>query len=78
MANGANGMLPTSVTTSADSAGAVWNLLLAKEDRSHGVHNPKYIVGLLRSAIEYITGPPPPVLTAARAQRAMSNPRGRR
>jgi hypothetical protein len=78
MANSADGMLPTSVTTSADSAGAVWNLLLAKEDRSHGVHNPKYIVGLLRSAIEYITGPPPPVLTAAHAQRAMSNPRGRR
>ncbi len=68
MADGA----PQSVKTSADSAGAVWNLLLAKEDRSHGVHNPKYIVGLLRSAIEYIQGPTQPGLTAAHVQRAMS------
>ena len=73
MADGA----PKSVTTSADSAGAVWNLLLAKEDRSHGVHNPKYIVGLLRSAIEFIKGPTPPGLTAARAQRAMDSARNR-
>jgi len=68
MADGA----PRSVKTSADSAGAVWNLLLAKEDRSHGVHNPKYIAGLLQSAIEYIQGPAAPGLTAAHVQRAMS------
>jgi hypothetical protein len=72
MADGA----PKAVKTSADSAGAVYNLLLAKEDRSHGVHNPKYITGLLQSAIDFIQGPPG--LTAAHAQRAMSNPRGRR
>jgi hypothetical protein len=63
MANGA----AKAGKTSADSAGAVYNLLLAKEDRSHGVHNPKYIVGLLRSAIEFIQGSPG--LTAARVQR---------
>jgi len=77
MESGAEGVLPKAVTTSADSAGAVWNLLLAREDRSEGVHNPKYVVGLLRSAIEYIQGPSPG-LTAAHAQRAMSDPRGRR
>ncbi len=37
-----------------DSAGAVWNYLLALEDRSHGVHNSKYIKGLLQSAIEFL------------------------
>ena len=70
--------LPKAVKTSADSAGAVWNLLLAKEDRSHGVHNPKYIVGLLRSAIQFMQGTSPQGLTVAHAQRAMSDPRGRR
>jgi hypothetical protein len=69
MADGA----PKAMKTSADSAGAVYNLLLAKEDRSHGVHNPKYIVGLLQSAIDFIQGSPG--LTAAHAQRAMSDPR---
>lgn len=48
--------VPKSVSTSRDSAGAVWNLLMAKEDRSHGVHNPKYTEGLLRSSILYISG----------------------
>jgi len=74
MADGA----PKAVKTSADSAGAVYNLVLAKEDRSHGVHNPKYIVGLLKSAIEFIQGTGTPGLTAAHAQRAMSEPGGRR
>ena len=69
---------PKSVKTSADSAGAVWNLLLVKEDRSHGVHNPKYIVGLLKSSIEYISGPTAPSLSAAQAQRAMDASRNRR
>jgi hypothetical protein len=74
MANGT----PKSVKTSADSAGAVWNLLMAKEDRSHGVHNPRYIVGLLRSSIAYIKGTSPQGLTVAHVQRAMSDPRGKR
>ena len=51
--------LPNTVKTSADSAGAVWNYLLAEEDRSHGVHNPMYIIGLLKSSIQYIETPPP-------------------
>jgi hypothetical protein len=46
----------TLVTTSADSAGAVWNLLITTEDRSHGVHNAKYILGLLKSSILYMDG----------------------
>ena len=66
---------PAAVKTSADSAGAVYNLMLAKEDRSHGVHNPKYITGLLKSSIEFIQGPPG--LTAAHVQRAMSGPKSR-
>ena len=69
---------PKSVKTSADSAGAVWNLLLVKEDRSHGVHNPKYIVGLLKSAIEFIQGTGTPGLTAAHVQRAMNGARDKR
>jgi len=70
--------LPKAVKTSADSAGAVYNLMLAKEDRSHGVHNPKYIVGLLKSAIEFIQGAGTPGLTAAHVQRAMNGTRNRR
>ena len=50
------GSAPKSVTTTADSAGAVWNLLVATEDRSHGVHNAKYIMGLLRSSIMFLNG----------------------
>jgi hypothetical protein len=53
--------LPRSTSTSADSAGAVWNYLVAKYDRSRGVHNPKYIMGLLRSSILYLQGPVPQV-----------------
>jgi len=56
------------VTTSADSAGAVWNYLMATEDRSHGVHNAKYILGLLKSAIQYMESAPgaPSFLTPER------------
>ncbi len=32
-------------------AGSLWNYLLWEEDRSHGVHNPDYIEGLLESSI---------------------------
>jgi hypothetical protein len=52
--------LPRSTSTSADSAGAVWNYLIAGvEDRSRGVHNPQYVMGLLRSSIVYLQGPAP-------------------
>jgi hypothetical protein len=48
------------VFTSADSAGAVWNYLIAHEDGSHGIHNAQYIYDLLNSAIQFIqTGPVP-------------------
>jgi hypothetical protein len=48
--------LPKTAKTNADSAGAVWNYMMAKEDRSEGVHNPKYIQSLLRSSIQFIDG----------------------
>ncbi len=38
---------PVIIKTSADSAGAVWNLALVEDDRSEGVHNPAYIKELL-------------------------------
>lgn len=37
-------------------AGALWNYVLIEEDRSEGVHNPDYIVGLLESSIAYMEG----------------------
>jgi hypothetical protein len=45
-----------SVTTSADSAGAVFNYLFVYEDRSMGVHNAKYARSLLDSSIKFING----------------------
>jgi hypothetical protein len=48
------------VFTSPDSAGAVWNYLIVREDSSMGVHNAQYIYDLLHSAIQFIqTGPVP-------------------
>jgi len=50
---------PLEITVSdADSAGAVWNYLMAVEDRSKGVHNRKYIQRLLQSAIDFMSPPP--------------------
>ena len=42
------------IIASSDSAGAMWNYLLAEEDRSHGIHNPMYMDGLLRSSIQFM------------------------
>lgn len=42
------------VSTSADSAGALYNYLFVEEDRSEGIHNTDYAVGLLQSAINYL------------------------
>ncbi len=39
---------------SADAAGAVWNFVSVEEDRSHGIHNPAYIMGLLESSIMFM------------------------
>ncbi len=47
-------LLPKSVTTSRDSAGAVWNYLITKEDRSLGVHNAAYTLDLLNSSLQYL------------------------
>jgi hypothetical protein len=56
------------VFTSPDSAGAVWNFLMVEEDRSMGVHNADYIIGLLNSAIQFIqTGPTPAAPAAGKA-----------
>lgn len=63
--SGASG-LPSSTSTSSDSAGAVWNYLLAIEDRSRGVHNRKYIRSLLTSAQQYLDGTLPAPVTARR------------
>ncbi len=65
---GTNADLPKSVTTSADSAGAVWNYLMVEADRSEGVHNAKYILGLLDSSIRFLDrgAPAPSPAPAAR------------
>ena len=47
---------PTSTWTDSDSAGAVWNFLMATEDLSKGVHNYKYIRDLLQSSIQFMQG----------------------
>ncbi|MBE0566038.1 MAG: hypothetical protein IH621_08785 [Krumholzibacteria bacterium] len=49
---------PQSGTLSADSAGALFNWRAVRLDRSLGIHNPKYIIGLLQSSIEFMQGPP--------------------
>ena len=48
---------PLTVETSSDSAGAVWNYLMAVEDRSEGIHNRGYIQSLLQSAIDFLGAP---------------------
>lgn len=53
-----NGHPMAGVTTTADSAGAVWNLRMIEDDRSHGVHNADYMRGLLQSSIEFLQGGP--------------------
>jgi hypothetical protein len=35
-------------------AGAVFNYLYSKEDASHGLHNPKYVMALLSNTIEMV------------------------
>ena len=44
------------VTTSSDSAGAVWNWLMVHEDRSVGIHNYNWLRGLLESSIQFMEG----------------------
>jgi hypothetical protein len=51
--------LPRAVSTSRDSAGAVWNYMFVEEDRSVGMHNPLYALDLLKSSIQYMSRPTP-------------------
>jgi hypothetical protein len=47
------------IVRDADSSGAVYNYEIVAEERSRGVHNTKYAVGLLQSAMNFIsTGDP--------------------
>jgi len=47
------------LVSTADSAGALYNFLFVEEDRSLGVHNTDYAVGLLQSSINFLnTGDP--------------------
>lgn len=45
---------PVTDTLDGDVAGAVYNFVLVHEDRSEGIHNFKYIKGLLDSSIDYM------------------------
>jgi hypothetical protein len=46
---------PASVTVAdAGMAGAVFNYIFVEEDKSMGIHNTRYAVGLLQSAIDYM------------------------
>jgi len=58
---GDEGFHPTEdlVVPDADSSGAVYNWEFVKEERSGGVHNTKYAVGLLQSSINYMTAGDP-------------------
>lgn len=47
------------VVETADSAGAVFNYLYVEEDRSGGIHNTDYAVGLLQSSINYLANESP-------------------
>lgn len=42
----------------AGVAGATWNYLVVEEDQSHGIHNFRYLQGLLQSSIEYMNSVP--------------------
>ncbi|KAA3636385.1 MAG: hypothetical protein DWP97_02865 [Calditrichaeota bacterium] len=47
------------VIPSQDSAGALYNFIYVEDDRSFGVHNTDYVVGLLQSSINFLaTGDP--------------------
>lgn len=68
------GVPKSRVIRKADSAGALYNYLFVNEDRSKGVHNTDYAVGLLRSSLNFLkTGnpngtPDQPLLAAHQAQ----------
>jgi len=45
--------------TDSDSAGALYNFEYVAEDRSHGIHNTDYTIGLLQSSIGYLAAGDP-------------------
>ena len=47
----ADGHAIEGVSYQADSVGAMWNLLLLEEDKSHGIHNPAYAKALLNNSL---------------------------
>lgn len=47
------------IVPAADTAGALYNFLFVEEDRSNGVHNTDYAVGLLQSSINYLVAGDP-------------------
>jgi hypothetical protein len=51
--------IPGRVVASSDTAGAVWNYLMALGDGSRGVHNPEYVPDLLGTSIIFMGGTPP-------------------
>ncbi len=42
------------IVKSKDSTGAVYNYMFVKEDRSEGIHNTEYALGLLQSSLNFI------------------------
>jgi hypothetical protein len=52
---GADGYAIVPQDISADQAKALWNYKVAYEDKSHGIHAPRYIKALLDNSIELIT-----------------------
>lgn len=56
LVSASTGLPRTVANVASDSAGAVFNYMMAIEDRSWGVHNRKYMRGLLTSAQQYMDG----------------------
>jgi hypothetical protein len=53
------GPLADKIVKSKDSSGAMYNYRFIKEDRSDGVHNTRYALGLVKSSLNFIrTGNP--------------------
>ncbi len=57
-----NASSDTPLELTADEAGALFNYQYVKEDRSWGIHNTRYAVDLLNSALAHL--PAPPAMTA--------------
>jgi formate-dependent nitrite reductase cytochrome c552 subunit len=49
------------VIVALDVAGAVYNFSIYQEDRSHGIHNPAFIQGMLLRSIDYLNNNPAPM-----------------